>query len=316
MIKTEPPLLGAQISPLVRGTKIPHALRHKKKKKGKKKDRKERKKSGTSGSGQISLFRIESHDRHSERVVCKPESLFYDWWWKMIKTPDHACHVGWEHILAPQGRPQRPPVSVWLECSHVHWFLYVCDCFVMQWESWGVAMGMTWPAELKIPTFQPFTESLLTPAPGEGFLGGCCLHDLPYHWHTSPPSVGAPAELWGWELDCLLPDLTAAASYLCVTSPFIIPRWALGRSRGHEKTFSHTQWHINRPAGSGAGWAGKSTALICYSPWPFQDNLEPNLGRVIVVTHLIPGRGRSPGEGNGNPLQYSCLENPMEGGAW
>ena len=30
----------------------------------------------------------------------------------------------------------------------------------------------------------------------------------------------------------------------------------------------------------------------------------------------IPGLGRSPGEGNGNPLQYSCLENPMERGAW
>ena len=30
---------------------------------------------------------------------------------------------------------------------------------------------------------------------------------------------------------------------------------------------------------------------------------------------LIPGSGRSPGEGNGKPLQYSCLENPMEGGA-
>ena len=29
----------------------------------------------------------------------------------------------------------------------------------------------------------------------------------------------------------------------------------------------------------------------------------------------IPGSGRSPGEGNGNPLQYSCLENPMERGA-
>jgi len=26
--------------------------------------------------------------------------------------------------------------------------------------------------------------------------------------------------------------------------------------------------------------------------------------------------GRSPGEGNGNPLQYSCMENPMDGGAW
>ena len=31
---------------------------------------------------------------------------------------------------------------------------------------------------------------------------------------------------------------------------------------------------------------------------------------------LIPGLGRSPGEGNGNPLEYSCLENPMERGAW
>ena len=30
----------------------------------------------------------------------------------------------------------------------------------------------------------------------------------------------------------------------------------------------------------------------------------------------IPGSGRSPGEGNGNPLQYSCLENLMGGGAW
>ena len=30
----------------------------------------------------------------------------------------------------------------------------------------------------------------------------------------------------------------------------------------------------------------------------------------------IPGSGRSPGEGNGNTLQYSCLENPMGGGVW
>ena len=31
---------------------------------------------------------------------------------------------------------------------------------------------------------------------------------------------------------------------------------------------------------------------------------------------LIPGSGKSPGEGNGNPLQYSCQENPVGGGAW
>ena len=31
---------------------------------------------------------------------------------------------------------------------------------------------------------------------------------------------------------------------------------------------------------------------------------------------LIPELGRSPGEGNGSPLWYSCLENPMDGGTW
>ena len=34
------------------------------------------------------------------------------------------------------------------------------------------------------------------------------------------------------------------------------------------------------------------------------------------VTGSIPGSGRFPGEGSGNPLQYSCLENFMDGGAW
>ena len=35
-----------------------------------------------------------------------------------------------------------------------------------------------------------------------------------------------------------------------------------------------------------------------------------------VDSGSIPGLGRSSGEGNGNPLQYSHLENPMDGGAW
>ena len=41
-----------------------------------------------------------------------------------------------------------------------------------------------------------------------------------------------------------------------------------------------------------------------------------NLPASAGDTGSIPGLGRSPGEGNGNPLQYSCLENPMERGAW
>ena len=38
--------------------------------------------------------------------------------------------------------------------------------------------------------------------------------------------------------------------------------------------------------------------------------------RVVRDAGLIPGSGRSPGEGNGYPLQYSCLKNPMDRGAW
>ena len=44
-------------------------------------------------------------------------------------------------------------------------------------------------------------------------------------------------------------------------------------------------------------------------------NLPANAGD-IRDTGLIPELGRSPGEGNDNPLQYSCLENPMDRGAW
>ena len=41
-------------------------------------------------------------------------------------------------------------------------------------------------------------------------------------------------------------------------------------------------------------------------------NLPANAGD----TDSVPGSGRSPGEGNDNPFQYSCLGNPMDGGAW
>ena len=44
-------------------------------------------------------------------------------------------------------------------------------------------------------------------------------------------------------------------------------------------------------------------------------NLPANAGDIRDVS-LIPGLGRSPGEGHGNPLDYSCLENPMNRGAW
>ena len=44
-------------------------------------------------------------------------------------------------------------------------------------------------------------------------------------------------------------------------------------------------------------------------------NLSANAGD-LGDAGLIPGQGRSPGEGNGKPLKYSCLGNPMDRGAW
>ena len=54
------------------------------------------------------------------------------------------------------------------------------------------------------------------------------------------------------------------------------------------------------------------TALPCGS---VVKNLPPNAEDIRDVG-LIPRSGRSPGIGNGNLLQYSCLENPMDRGAW
>ena len=48
---------------------------------------------------------------------------------------------------------------------------------------------------------------------------------------------------------------------------------------------------------------------------PVVRNPPVNAGDVRDVGS-VPGSGRSPGEGNGNPLQYSCLENPLDRGVW
>ena len=73
-------------------------------------------------------------------------------------------------------------------------------------------------------------------------------------------------------------------------------------------------------------WAWRPWALSSLLVYPTQR--RPKLGFTLGGSDskeyvcnagdggLIPGLGRSPGEGNGNPLQYSCLENPMDREAW
>ena len=67
----------------------------------------------------------------------------------------------------------------------------------------------------------------------------------------------------------------------------------------------------------------QAPASMGFSRQEYWSGLPMRVSRIVgrcfaVVKDLgsIPGLGRSPGEGNGNPLQYSCLENPMDTGAW
>ena len=63
------------------------------------------------------------------------------------------------------------------------------------------------------------------------------------------------------------------------------------------------------------------TVMIKFSPvpgtWGFPGcSVVKNLPANAEDAGSIPGSGRSPGGGNGNPLQYSCLQNPTDRGAW
>ena len=55
--------------------------------------------------------------------------------------------------------------------------------------------------------------------------------------------------------------------------------------------------------------------MICNRAFPGGSAVK-NMPSNAEDMDLIPGSGRSPGEGNGNPFQYSCLGNPLNRGAW
>ena len=63
---------------------------------------------------------------------------------------------------------------------------------------------------------------------------------------------------------------------------------------------SHTGW-------GWAGWSGGASLVV---------HMVKNLTANARDTGLVPQLGRSSGGGHGNPLQYSCLRNPIDRGAW
>ena len=60
---------------------------------------------------------------------------------------------------------------------------------------------------------------------------------------------------------------------------------------------------------------GQDHQTIIYNGFPGGSEVKAS-ARNVGDLGSIPGSGRTPGEGNGNPLQYSCLENPMVEGTW
>ena len=89
-------------------------------------------------------------------------------------------------------------------------------------------------------------------------------------------------QLWEWWLQCLIWD---------------------GNSRP-----SSVEWHKNRLEKDYHSLRASKVALVVKT--------RPANAGDIRDKGLIPGLERSPGEGHGNPLQYSCLENPMDRRAW
>ena len=100
--------------------------------------------------------------------------------------------------------------------------------------------------------------------------------------------------------------------------------WSMG-AHTHTCTHTHTHSHTHSlslshgcpdPFPSPCS-PSTETFYTILTLWGFPGSLD---GKVSACNAgdlgLIPGSGRSPGEGNGNPLQYSCLENSMDGGAW
>ena len=69
------------------------------------------------------------------------------------------------------------------------------------------------------------------------------------------------------------------------------------------------------PRPEGRGFVGRRVSIISFPGGSVVKNLPANAGDAGNASS-IPGLGRSPGGGNGNSLQYSCLENPMDRGAW
>ena len=109
-------------------------------------------------------------------------------------------------------------------------------------------------------------------------------------------------------------------------TPVFLP----GKSHGQRNLAGYSPWGQPTPVFLPGKSHGQRN-LAGYSPWGRKESEKTELNFTFLKRPYravqesacnagdpgeILGSGRSPGEGNGNPLQYSCLENPMDRGIW
>ena len=100
--------------------------------------------------------------------------------------------------------------------------------------------------------------------------------------------------------------------FLLCSRYLIEPRHLFGEGNGNPFQYSF----LGNPMDRGAWWAVVHGVTKNWPGLGFPGGAEVKASACNEGDlGSIPGSGRSPGEGNGNPLQYSCLENPMDRGA-
>ena len=145
------------------------------------------------------------------------------------------------------------------------------------WETWVQSLGQEDPLEKEMATYSSILAWRMPWMEEPGGLHAMGSQRVRHDWATSLTWLWSPQRKFPWLL------------YLN-KFPFII-------------------FYLNSPS----LFFISSTVTCCYFPG---GSMVKNLPAMWEDVGWIPGSGRSPGGGHGTPLQYSCLENPMDRGAW
>ena len=154
---------------------------------------------------------------------------------------------------------------------------------------------------IKVKSESEVVQSFLTLRdPMDCSLPGSSIHGIfqassCVTWAKNKALLWSATEIWGSCVTSATIITLTQGSYIQITSPS-----TPSASASPGGVVLSPGWTLGSPKNPGEA-SGKEPACQC---------------RVHKQYSLIPGLGRSRGEGNGNPLQYSCLENPVDRGVW